>query len=188
MFVKYQKKRIFVTLLNYIAMELDTSVSLSLDRELEITSELGADAFAAKVLSCMPEDVKSGDLGCGRILADYSIMMQTRYVLCDIYEVGTETVAYEEGLSPEGRTMYKYRIEVKSGKRSSRIGDAVYCVLFLLIFWFLRTWSSQGFNPLFLVLSGLCAAAALYLFWSGSHYKFGPSQSALIADRLSRAL
>ena len=33
----------------------------------------------------MPEDVKSGDLGCGRILADYSIFMQTRYVLAALY-------------------------------------------------------------------------------------------------------
>lgn len=166
-------------------MELDTSVRLSLDRELEIISELGADAFAAKVLSYMPEDVKSGDLGCGRILADYSIMMQTRYVLCDIYEEG-KVDAGEDGLPSTGKTMYKYRIEIKSGKRSSRAGDAVYCVLFLLIFWFLRTWSSQGFNPLFLVLSGLCVLVAAYLFWSGSRDKFGPSQSALIAASLSR--
>lgn len=168
-------------------MELDTSVRLSLDRELEIISELGAEAFAAKVLSYMPVDVKSSDLGCGRILADYSIMMQTRYVLCDIYEEGKADVG-EGGLQSGERTMYKYRIEIKSGKRSSRTGDAVYCVLFLLIFWFLRTWSSQGFNPLFLVLSGLCGLAALYLFWSGRRYKFGPAQSDLIASRLGDAL
>ena len=34
-----------------------------------MTSVLGPEDFAAKVLSVMPKDVKSGDLGCGRILA-----------------------------------------------------------------------------------------------------------------------
>ena len=80
-------------------MELDSSVNLSVDKELNMTSVLGPEDFAAKVLSVMPKDVKSGDLGCGRILADYSIFMQTRYVLCDIYEDGTET-------SEEGKTSY----------------------------------------------------------------------------------
>lgn len=78
----------------------------------------------------MPEDVKSGDHGCGRFLADYSIFMQTRYVFCDIYEDGTET-------SEDGKTLYKYRIEIKSSKKTNRVVDAVYCFLFIVIFWFL---------------------------------------------------
>ena len=81
-------------------MELDSSVNLSVDKELNMTSVLGPEDFAAKVLSVMPKDLKSGDLGCGRILADYSIFMQTRYVLCDIYEDGTET-------SEDGKTSSK---------------------------------------------------------------------------------
>ena len=44
-------------------MELDSSVNLSVDKELNMTSVLGPEDFAAKVLSVMPEDVKSGDLG-----------------------------------------------------------------------------------------------------------------------------
>lgn len=155
-------------------MELDSSVRLSVDRSLEIISELGPEAFASKVLSCMPKDVRSGDLGCGRILADYSIMMHTRYVLCDIYEDGQ----VEDGGA------FRYRVDIKSGKKTSRVGDAVYCVMFLLVFWFLRTWSSQGFNPLFLVLSALVAVAALYLLWSGMRDKFGMAQSTAIAASL----
>lgn len=86
-----------------------------------MTSVLGSEDFGAKVLSVMPEDVKSGDLGCGRILADYSIFMQTRYVLCDIYEDGTET-------SEDGKTLYKYRIENPARKPAgSAMRYIVYC-------------------------------------------------------------
>lgn len=155
-------------------MELDSSISLSVDRELDIVSELAPDAFAEKVLSCIPGDVKSGNLGCGRILADYSVMMQTRYVLCDIFENGTDET--------ESGKRYRYHIEIKSGRRTSRIGDAAYCVIFLLIFWFLRSWTSQGFNPLFLVLSGLLVLLAIYLAWSGRKGGFGKTQSDAIAS------
>ena len=165
-----------------LTMELDSSVSLSVDRELDVRSALEPEKFAAKVLSCMPDDVRSGDLGCGRILADYSIMMQTRYVLCDIYENGTET---SEGGSSQ---VYRYRIEIKSGKRTSRIGDAVYGFLFIIIFWFLSRWTSHGFNPLFLALTVLPALAAAYLFWTGYRSQFGPGQSAAIAAILAEAL
>lgn len=162
-------------------MELDSSVNLSVDKELNMTSVLGPEDFAAKVLSVMPKDVKSGDLGCGRILADYSVFMQTRYVLCDIYEDGTET-------SEEGKTSYKYRIEIKSGKKTSRIGDAVYCFLFIVIFWFLSRWTTQGFNPLFLIISGLAVLAALYLIWNSTRSKFGPKESSAIAEALKDSL
>ena len=164
-----------------LTMELDSSVNLSVDKELNMTSVLGPEDFAAKVLSVMPKDVKSGDLGCGRILADYSVFMQTRYVLCDIYEDGTET-------SEEGKTSYKYRIEIKSGKKTSRIGDAVYCFLFIVIFWFLSRWTTQGFNPLFLIISGLAVLAALYLIWTSTRSKFGPKESAAIAEVLKDSL
>ena len=82
-------------------MEFDNSVSLTTDRVLNITSELGPEEFAAKVLAAIPSDVKSGNLGCGRILADYSIMIQTRYVLCDIYEEGPENL--EDSDQPIGK-------------------------------------------------------------------------------------
>ena len=153
-------------------MELDSSVNLSVDKELNMTSVLGPEDFAAKVLSVMPKDVKSGD---------YSIFMQTRYVLCDIYEDGTET-------SEDGKTSYKYRIEIKSGKKTSRIGDAVYCFLFIVIFWFLSRWTTQGFNPLFLIISGLAVLAALYLIWNSTRSKFGPKESAAIAEVLKDSL
>ena len=42
-----------------LTMELDSSVSLSVDRELDVNSALEPEKFAAKVLSCMPEDVRS---------------------------------------------------------------------------------------------------------------------------------
>lgn len=159
-------------------MELDSSVNLSLDREVKAVSPLAPEKFAAQLLSLMPEDVKSGDLGCGRIIVDYSIMMQTRYVLCDIYEDGKET-------SAEGKTSYKYRIEIKSGKKTSRTGDAVYCLLFLILFWFLGKWFTVGFNPLFVAIAALAAIAAAYLLWSGVRSKFGPEQSSIIAERLA---
>ena len=162
-------------------MELDSSVTLSVDRVVDVASELAPDAFADKVRSCVPADVKSENIGCGRILADYSVMMQTRYVLCDIYEDGTA-----ENGDGNIRT-YRYRIEIKSGKRTSRIGDAVYCCLFLLTFWFLRSWTSQGFNPLFLVLSGLLVLSALYLAWSGHRNGFGKAQADAIASCIAES-
>lgn len=91
-------------------MEFDNSVSLTTDRVLNITSELGPEEFAAKVLAAIPSDVKSGNLGCGRILADYSIMIQTRYILCDIYEEGPENL--EDSDQPIGKKqIVKQRIK-----------------------------------------------------------------------------
>ena len=156
-------------------MELDSSVNLSVDKELNMTSVLGPEDFAAKVLSVMPKDVKSGDLGCGRILADYSIFMQTRYVLCDIYEDGTET-------SEEGKTSYKYRIEIKYGQKNSRAADIIYGAMFLLAFWF-----ASRFNVFTLILSVLLILAAVFLIISTSRYKFGPVQCEKIRKALQSA-
>ena len=79
-------------------------------------------------------------------------------------------------------------IEIKSGKKTSRIGDAVYCFLFIVIFWFLSRWTTQGFNPLFLIISGLAVLAALYLIWNSTRSKFGPKESAAIAEVLNDSL
>ena len=77
---------------------------------------------------------------------------------------------------------------IKSGKKTSRIGDAVYCFLFIVIFWFLSRWTTQGFNPLFLIISGLAVLAALYLIWNSARSKFGPKESAAIAEVLKDSL
>ena len=160
-------------------MEMDSSVRLSVRKEIDVVSALGADDFAAKVLSVMPSDAKSANLGVGRILNDYSIMMVTRYVLCDIFEDGKETL-------PDGSVLNKYHIEVKSGKKSSRIADAVYCIMFLLCFWFLGNYFKYGFNVLFLVLSVLLIIAAAYLMLSTSRRDFGAKESEQIAAALEK--
>ena len=67
-------------------MEMDTSVSMTVGAEMNVVSHLEPDDFAHRVLELMPSDVKSADLGCGRILTEWSILLQTRYVLCDLYE------------------------------------------------------------------------------------------------------
>lgn len=158
---------------------MDSSVRLSVKKEIDIVSGLNADDFAAKVLSVMPSDARSANLGVGRILNDYSIMMVTRYVLCDIYEDGKETL-------PDGSVLNKYHIEVKAGKKSSRIADAVYCIMFLLCFWFLGNYFKYGFNMLFLILSGLLILAAAYLMLSTSRREFGSRESEQIASALEK--
>ena len=116
-------------------MDFDTSVVLSEDAVLNVVSPLASFDFSAKVLSALPEGVKAADLGCGRILVDYSTMLQTRYVLCDIYE--------EDG-GEDGT--FRYRIVVKSGKKSSRICDALIGLLFILCFWTAGKWFTDGFQ------------------------------------------
>lgn len=180
-------------------MEFDNSVSLTTDRVLNITSELGPDEFAAKVLAAIPSDVKSGDLGCGRILADYSIMIQARYVLCDIYEEGPEddktgsadsapvtdkaNADETENGTPAGNARQKYRIELKYGKMNSRIADILYCGMFLAAFWF------AGNMTIFTgILAALLVVAAGYLLISSARYKFGQKQCAEIAESIEKTL
>lgn len=188
-------------------MEFDNSVSLTTDRVLNITSELGPEEFAAKVLAAIPSDVKSGNLGCGRILADYSIMIQTRYVLCDIYEEGPENledsdkpigknaesaaitdkvnaaVPKTENGTPAGPTRQKYRIELKYGKMNSRIADILYCGMFLAAFWF------AGNMTIFTgILAALLVIAAGYLLISSARYKFGKKQCEVIAESIEKTL
>ena len=188
-------------------MDFDNSVSLTTDRVLNITSELGPEEFAAKVLAAVPSDVKSGNLGCGRILADYSIMIQTRYVLCDIYEEGPENledsdkpigknadsaaitdkvnaaVPKTENGTPTGPTRQKYRIELKYGKMNSRIADILYCGMFLAAFWF------AGNMTIFTgILAALLVIAAGYLLISSARYKFGKKQCEVIAESIEKTL
>ena len=187
-------------------MEFDNSVSLTTDRVLNITSELGPEEFAAKVLAAIPSDVKSGNLGCGRILADYSIMIQTRYVLCDIYEEGPENledsdqpigknadseatdkvnaaVPKTENGTPARPTRQKYRIELKYGKMNSRIADILYCGMFLAAFWF------AGNMTIFTgILAALLVIAAGYLLISSARYKFGKKQCEVIAESIEKTL
>lgn len=176
-------------------MEFDNSVSLTTDRVLNISSELGPEEFAAKVLAAIPSDVKSGNLGCGRILADYSIMIQTRYVLCDIYEEGPEeattgntatdkaNAAETENGTPAGNVRQKYRIELKYGKMNSRIADILYCGMFLAAFWF------AGNMTIYTgILAALLVVAAGYLLISSARYKFGKKQCGEIAESIEKTL
>lgn len=188
-------------------MDFDNSVSLTTDRVLNITSELGPEEFAAKVLAAIPSDVKSGNLGCGRILADYSIMIQTRYVLCDIYEEGPENledsdqpigknaesaaitdkvnaaVPKTENGTPAGNARQKYRIELKYGKMNSRIADILYCGMFLAAFWF------AGNMTIYTgILAALLVVAAGYLLISSARYKFGKKQCGEIAESIEKTL
>ena len=82
-------------------MEMDTSVSMTVGAEMNVVSHLEPDDFAHRVLELMPSDVKSADLGCGRLLTDWSILLQTRYVLCDIYEDGVEEVGHPADVESE---------------------------------------------------------------------------------------
>ena len=118
---------------------MDTSVSMTVGAEMNVVSHLEPDDFAHRVLELMPSDVKSTDLGCGRILTDWSILLQTRYVLCDIYEDGVEEVGHpadvesessdstdipndnsDSFLTPKEAKLWKYRIEIKYGQKNSR--------------------------------------------------------------------
>lgn len=189
------RSEILTTLKTTDHMEFDNSVSLTTDRVLNITSELGPEEFAAKVLAAIPTDVKSGDLGCGRILADYSIMIQTRYVLCDIYEDGPEEVkngstatdkanaAETENGTPAGNVRQKYRIEIKYGKMNSRIADILYCGMFLAAFWF------AGNMTIYTgILATMLVVAAGYLLISSARYKFGKKQCREIAESIEKTL
>ena len=201
------RNEILTTLKTTDHMEFDNSVSLTTDRVLNITSELGPEEFAAKVLAAIPSDVKSGDLGCGRILADYSIMIQTRYVLCDIYEEGPENledsdqpigknadsaaitdkvnaaVPKTENGTPAGNARQKYRIELKYGKMNSRIADILYCGMFLAAFWF------AGNMTIYTgILAALLVVAAGYLLISSARYKFGQKQCGEIAESIEKTL
>ena len=151
-------------------MEMDSSVPMVVGTEINTVSKLEPDDFAGKVLSLMPSDVKSADLGCGRILTDWSGMFQTRYVLCDIYEDGIED-------TPERRR--KYRIEIKYGQKSSRVADVVYGAMFLLAFWL-----ASKFNVIALVLACLLVVVALLMILLLSKSKFGPEQCEKIKKML----
>ena len=76
--------------------EFDTSVNLKILDSLTITSELGPEDFEKAVFEAVSAGRTISDLGCGRIMADWSLFMRTRYVLCDIYEEG-DAVQQEDG-------------------------------------------------------------------------------------------
>jgi hypothetical protein len=156
-------------------MDFDTSVVLSENAVLNVVSPLASFDFSAKVLSALPEGVKAADLGCGRILVDYSTMLQTRYVLCDIYE--------EDG-GEDGT--FRYRIVVKSGKKSSRICDALIGLLFILCFWTAGKWFTDGFQVLPVVLSALTGIVGLLVLMKVS--RFGKAQAEAVSSALKCAL
>lgn len=154
-------------------MDFDTSVVLSENEVLNVVSPLASFDFSAKVLSALPEGVKAADLGCGRILVDYSTMLQTRYVLCDIYE--------EDGT-------FRYRIVVKSGKKSSRICDALIGLLFILCFWTAGKWFTDGFQVLPAVLSALALTGIVGLLVLMKVSRFGKAQAEAVSSALKDAL
>lgn len=173
---------------------MDTSVSMTVGAEMNVVSHLEPNEFAHRVLELMPSDVKSADLGCGRILTDWSILLQTRYVMCDIYEDGVEEVAHPESVAstdsdsadghsiPEESKRWKYHIEIKYGQKNSRAADIIYGAMFLLAFWF-----ASRFNVFTLILSVLLILAAVFLIISTSRYKFGPVQCEKIRKALQSA-
>lgn len=158
-------------------MDFDTSVVLSENAVLNVVSPLASFDFSAKVLSALPEGVKAADLGCGRILVDYSTMLQTRYVLCDIYE--------EDG-GEDGT--FRYRIVVKSGKKSSRICDALIGLLFILCFWTAGKWFTDGFQVLPAVLSALALTGIVGLLVLMKVSRFGKAQAEAVSSALKAAL
>lgn len=184
-------------------MELDSSVSFTTVGTVNVSSPLGPEEFEDKILSILSYEARAEDLGCGRVVCDYSIILQTRYVMCDIYEEEKSSASSDPGTAAnpagiagpgpgaapdraQGDTCNRYRIEIKVGKRVSRIADALFCVLFLLCFWFLRSFFARGFNPLFLVIAGIILAAGVYLFIALPRYRFGQEESLRIKDAILR--
>ncbi len=160
-------------------MDFDTSVELSSKEYavLNVVSPLASFDFSAKVLSALPEGVKAADIGCGMILVDYSTMLQTRYVMCDIYE--------EDG-GEDGT--FRYRIVVKSGKKSSRICDALLGLLFILCFWTEGEWFTDGFQVLPAVLSALALTGIVGLLVLMKVSRFGKAQAEAVSSALKGAL
>lgn len=160
-------------------MDFDTSVELSSKEYavLNVVSPLASFDFSAKVLSALPEGVKAADIGCGMILVDYSTMLQTRYVMCDIYE--------EDG-GEEGT--FRYRIVVKYGKKSSRICDALLGLLFILCFWTEGEWFTDGFQVLPAVLSALALTGIVGLLVLMKVSRFGKAQAEAVSSALKGAL
>lgn len=156
--------------------EFDSSVELRTVESLVVTSELGPEEFEKAVFDSVSAGRTISDLGCGRVLVDWSTFIRTRYVLCDIFE--------EDAADSPGKT---YRIDVKAGEKNSFGGDIVYCVLFLLGFWLLRCYF-KNFSILYLVLVAVDAVAAICLALAPRRSRFGSGEAASVASDIREKL
>jgi len=157
----------------------DTSVRLRTMHELYASSELPPDDFEKSVFEAMSAGRSIRDLGCGRVLADWSGLMRTKYVLCDIYEADPP--------AGDKAAPYRYRMEIKVGDKTGIVGDAVYCVLFLSCFWFLWSFFAKGFSPLFLILAGIELVVGAALLLSPKLHKFGAEEAVEVLSDIMKS-
>ncbi len=163
-------------------MELDTSVDLRTIVNLTVESTLKAEDFAKNVYSLLHPiyGKRLHSLGFGRIVADYSDFLRTRYVLVDIYE---DEMGKGEGSSGT----FSYKILVKSGSKAGRMADVLYAFLVILAFWLLKNfiadrnvWTAIGLT----LTAGV--GAALYIFQNRKG--FGENEAQAMTASLRKIL
>lgn len=172
--------------------EFDTSVNLEKMGEINVVTEMDAEAFETAVYKMLLTGKVISDLGCGRILVDWSVLMRNRYVLCDIYEqdapdTGTDNQVLDSETDDKVPVRKSYRIDIKAGEKASPICDIVYCALFLIGFWLLRNYFTM-LNPLFLVLVVLDILFVAWLYFEPRRTKFGKAEAGIAVSELESGL
>lgn len=163
----------------------DSSVFMRDIKSIEFDSALDLDQLTARMMDTLDSEASCGagyigthDLGCGRLVLDYSIKLSIRYVMLDIVDLGkSETDAGSN----------HYRLDIKAGTKNDTWCDIVYCVLFLGGFWFLKSYFKYG-NALFLAATVLVAVLAALVFTQTRQKKFGQGQGAMILKQIRQMI
>ena len=187
-------------------MEFDTNISLRPCGSVEIESSKDCEALLSEVwdvLSSVSKNVGEGT--GGEFWVDFSDAVKTRYIVCNVTEVPPsdgEAGTPGDGAVPSGNAVplpgggtassegvatspssRKYRISLRCGRKSGRLGDAFMMVFALGVFWFFSKVVVPDPLPSNFVALGTCLVllGATFLHIQAP---FGAKESAALLSRL----
>ena len=134
-------------------MEFDTKVKQVLRCSADASSNKDLDGFCQDMWDVFKASSKEvGESGNGQFWLDYSTMLCTRYLICDVNDVTPE-----DNMEGEKRN---YRIRICSAKKLGYIADVVVALLAIAFMWCLSKVVVPEPESLYVILMVAVAAAA----------------------------
>lgn len=134
-------------------MEFDTKVKQVLRCNADVSSPKDMDSFCAGLWELFKASSKNvGEAGGGQFWLDYSTMLSTRYLICDVNDVSPEDLADGE--------LHNYRIRICSAKKLGLIADVILALLAVGFMWCLSKVVVPEPESIYIIIMVVIAAAA----------------------------
>lgn len=157
-------------------MEFDTKVKMVSRGNADVSSMKDIDGFCGELWEVFKASSKNvAEAGGGQFWLDYSNMLSTRYLICDVTDVSPDDLPENEKRN--------YRIRICSAKKLGYIADLVLALLAIGFMWCLSKVVVPEPDSLYVILM-VAVAALAGLICAYISRPFGISEAAALKAKI----